>query len=40
MSAATALSLGTFLEEPARPAGTLTYDELRGFLFAARRWTT
>jgi uncharacterized protein len=34
MPAATALSLRTFLEQPTRPAGTLTYDELQGFLFA------
>lgn len=34
MPAATAPSLRAFLEQPARPAGILTYDELRGFLFA------
>lgn len=34
MSTATAPSLRTFLEQPTRPAGTLTYDELQGFLFA------
>ena len=27
-------SLRAFLEQPARPAGTLTYHELQGFLFA------
>ena len=34
MPAATTPSLRAFLEQPARPAGTLTYDELQGFLFA------
>jgi len=34
MPAAPVLSLRTFLEQPARPAGTLTYDAVRGFLFA------
>jgi len=28
------LSLDAFLEQPARPAGTLSYHELQGFLFA------
>ena len=31
---ATAPSLRAFLEQPARPTGTLTYHELQGFLFA------
>ena len=34
MSAASAPSLQAFLEQPARPADTLTYHELQGFLFA------
>ena len=34
MPAARAPSLRTFLEQPARPAGTLTYHEVQGFLFA------
>jgi len=34
MPAAIGPSLRSFLEQPARPAGTLTYDEVRGFLFA------
>jgi uncharacterized protein len=32
--AATPAALLAFLEHPARPAGTLTYHELQGFLFA------
>ena len=34
MSAASAPALRAFLEQPARPAETLTYHELQGFLFA------
>ena len=34
MSVASAPSLRVFLEQPTRPAGTLTYHELQGFLFA------
>ena len=34
MSRASAPSLRIFLEHPARPADTLTYHELQGFLFA------
>jgi len=34
MAATSSRSLRAFLEQPARPAGTLTYHELQGFLFA------
>ena len=34
MSAASAPSLRAFLEQPGRPADTLTYHALQGFLFA------
>ena len=34
MSAASAPALRAFLEQPARPADTLTYHEVQGFLFA------
>ena len=34
MSPVTSPSLHAFLEQPSRPAGTLTYHELQGFLFA------